>query len=96
MLRKLSNNFDRHAKRVIRAIDRLPRQAYDEFKKETPIDTGNARRQTRFTNTNSGGSIFGNYNYANRLNAGYSKQSPDGMTEPTIAEIRKQLGRAIR
>lgn len=73
--------------------EKLTTVAYEAFVKNTPIRTGNARK-----NTNKGNSeIKANYNYATRLNAGASRQSPDGMVNPTIkalrAYINKQLGR---
>jgi hypothetical protein len=58
--------------------------AYRTFKDVTPIDKGNARRRTR----KQGKSVVADYPYAQRLNEGYSKQAPNGMTEPTIKAIR--------
>jgi hypothetical protein len=53
----------------------------------TPIDTGNARRNTKL----SGDSILAQYPYAKRLNEGYSKQAPDGMSKPTDDYIKKYI-----
>lgn len=63
------------------------------FVANTPVRTGNARRRTsKTTNT-----IDATYPYAQRLDNGYSRQSPAGMTKPTLAAIRayiaKQLGK---
>lgn len=66
---------------------------YPVFVKNTPIDTGNARRRTTKTNN----SIEASYPYAKRLDEGYSHQSPDGMVKPTLKAmtdyIRKQIGK---
>lgn len=85
MLKRTTNNIGRHAKREIRKLERVPRQAYNEFVRLTPKRSGNAKRNTNFSND----SIRGDYNYVNRLNDGYSKQRPEGMTDPTIDYIRR-------
>lgn len=57
----------------------LAREAYRFFRDITPIKTGNARRNTHLT----GDTIQGDYPYATRLDNGYSKQAPNGMSRPT-------------
>ena len=66
--------------------EKLKQQGYLYFKSHTPIKTGNARRNTY----RNGDDIVGNYPYAQRLDEGYSRQAPRGMTEPTI-EYMEQL-----
>jgi hypothetical protein len=61
--------------------------AYKAYVKNTPLKTGNARRKT----VKSGNDIDANYPYAQRLEEGYSKQAPKGMTEPTIEEVRRYV-----
>lgn len=65
----------------------LSKVAHTEFKKTTPIRTGNARSKTDLM----GNQINADYPYANLLNQGLSKQAPKGMTEPTIAAIRAYI-----
>jgi len=65
----------------------VPVQAYTFFKAHTPIRSGRARRNT-FLNKDT---IVGAYPYAQRLDDGYSKQAPDGMSKPTEAYIKKRL-----
>lgn len=79
--------------------------AYKAFVKNTPIGKpstwkskppknytpGNARRSTN----KSGNTIDANYAYAQRLEEGYSKQAPKGMTEPTIEEVRDYIYRTL-
>jgi hypothetical protein len=55
--------------------------------KGTPIDTGNARNNTKLSKD----SILAQYPYAQRLNQGYSKQAPDGMSKPTDDYIKKYI-----
>jgi hypothetical protein len=39
----------------------------------------------------SGNEIQANYPYAQRLEEGWSTQAPDGMTKPTIEEVRNYV-----
>jgi hypothetical protein len=82
------DNWKRRQRQVENFLDELPRLVEEKFREYTPIDTGNARRSTDLQNNNE---ITANYNYANRLNTGWSKQAPNGMTEPTIAHVRRKL-----
>lgn len=70
----------------------LANVGYPVFVRNTPIKTGNARRNT----TKGNGEIEASYPYAHRLDNGWSRQSPNGMVTPTITAIRayikKQLG----
>ena len=86
-LRKLSNNIERRIKKVNARLKTIPADAYQEFRSVTPVDTGNARRSTKL----AANSIVADYDYANRLNTGYSRQAPGGMTDPTIEYIRDQI-----
>jgi len=85
-------NLRRHINKFSAAMDDIPRDAYKQFKNETPIDTGNARRNTEFK---GGKSIVGDYPYANRLNEGHSRQARNGMTEPTIDFIRDTVRKIL-
>jgi hypothetical protein len=67
----------------------LAREAYDYFKRETPIRTGNARSRTRL----QGNEIQADYPYAQRLDAGYSSQSPAGMSKPTEKFIQEYINK---
>jgi hypothetical protein len=79
--------------RIQSQLQALPAQAYMEFVKNTPIRSGNARRKTSIQNNNK---IRAAYPYATRLDAGYSKQRPAGMTKPTRAWIKKQTRQILR
>lgn len=65
----------------------LAKMAYEHFRKITPIDTGNARSKTKLSNN----SILAQYPYAVRLDTGWSKQAPDGMSQPTIDYLRAEI-----
>lgn len=74
-------------RQVERFLRDLPGDMHDEFVKQTPIRTGNAKRSTELKRDE----IQGNYAYANRLNKGWSSQAPQGMTDPTVEFARTKL-----
>lgn len=85
------NTIPAASRRIQRQLNRLPDEAYDVFRKETPIRTGNARSKTRLR----GDTIDANYPYAQRLDDGYSRQSPRGMIQPTLQYLRKRVRQII-
>ena len=74
-----------------RVAKQLPKEAYEFFVDSTPIRTGNARRSTRLR----GDTIDADYNYAQRLDEGYSRQAPKGMSEPTEKFLQKRTDELI-
>lgn len=91
---KTSNNIYGHLDATARKLKTVPQEAHKYFQSITPRDTGNARAKTRLTNNDT---IRADYPYAMRLDRGYSKQAPQGMSRPTIKYVRalvnKLLGR---
>lgn len=74
---------------------------YNEFVKNTPIDKGNARTNTRL----QGLTIHADYPYASVLNEGRgyrdgqmrgSDQAPQGMVEPTKEFAQKKIAELIK
>ena len=74
------------------ALQQLPKAAFQDWVKSTPIDTGNARRKTKL-NQNT---IEAQYPYAQRLDQGYSKQAPNGMSEPVQKFIEREMKKIMR
>jgi len=74
------------------ALQQLPKAAFEDWVKTTPIQTGNARRKTKL-NQNT---IEAAYPYAQRLDEGYSKQAPKGMSEPVKKFIEREMKRIMR
>ena len=69
----------------------MAKLAYPVFVDATPERTGNAKRNTNLRNT----AINANYPYAQRLDDGWSRLKPNGMTKPTakwFADYIKSLG----
>ncbi len=85
------NTIPAATRRIQRQLNKLPDEAYDVFRKETPIRTGNARSRTQLR----GDTIEANYPYAQRLDDGYSRQSPRGMILPTMQYLRKRFRQII-
>jgi hypothetical protein len=77
-----------------KALDprQLAEEAYGFFRQATPIDTGRARSNTKL----SGDSIIAQYPYATRLDNGYSRQAPDGMSRPTEKFIERYIKKQTR
>lgn len=67
--------------------DHMANGAYTIFYKNTPVRSGNARRNTELRRDE----IQARYPYAQRLDEGYSKQSPKGMVEPTIKWLQEYV-----
>ena len=90
---KFSNTTGKKLDKIEQQLRRLPAEATDVFKQNTPIKTGNARRKTRLEGQDR---IVADYPYAQKLDDGYSRQSPQGMTEPTKRFIKQRLGQIFR
>ena len=67
--------------------EKLAQQAFGVFRSTTPIRSGNARSNTHLSQND----IEANYPYAQRLDRGYSRQAPRGMTQPTDDYIAKWI-----
>jgi hypothetical protein len=80
-------------KRWTSQVERLPERALAKFIKNTPIDTGHARRNTVLQSNNI---IKGDYPYSGKLEGGWSKQAPDGMVNPTTEWLEKEFYRIFK
>jgi hypothetical protein len=67
--------------------------AFTFLRQATPIRSGNARRKTKKESRLRIGSRYG---YAGKLDDGFSRQAPDGFTEPTIDKMEQLVDREIR
>jgi hypothetical protein len=100
--------YKRRIKRLKRFVkNTLPKMALKEFKKQTPRDGGNARRNTTLSRVRNGFRIKGNYDYSGvidrgeypnppiegtgKTRGGYSTQAPKGMVQPTIKFLDKAV-----
>ena len=86
------DNISQELRSIQRQLGALPQQAHAEFVALTPIarvNGGNARRNTKLQNS----TIVADYPYAQRLDNGYSRQAPQGMTRPWQTWLDRQLKR---
>jgi len=88
---KINNKISPLLAKQQKELQKLPQRAYDKFRQETPIRSGNARNKTKL----KGKQIVADYPYAQRLDTGYSKQSPEGMTQPTEDFIAQEFIRIM-
>ena len=87
--------------RIQKRLAKVPDEAYKEFVKNTPVDTGNARRKTRKTRDG----IDADYEYSGVLDKGRhmtnrgmrgSEQAPEGMSKPTAEFVKKRVEQIIK
>lgn len=85
----MSGEIVKRINQLEKALDpkNLASEAYDYFRRATPVRSGNARRSTRL----QGDEIQADYPYAQRLDDGYSPQAPRGMTAPTEKFIQEYI-----
>jgi hypothetical protein len=85
----MAGEFNLRINELKKALDpvKMADGAYKVFVTNTPIRTGNARRNTDLRRDE----IQANYAYATRLDEGYSKQRPKGMVEPTIKWLEQYV-----
>ena len=80
----------------------LTDDTYKFFVAQTPVRSGNARRNTNLASVKdsksglSKSTIEGDYAYAQRLDEGWSRQAPNGMTAPTERYIERRLDELVR
>lgn len=86
---KIQDQITKDLDKIQKDLDQLPAKAHKEFVALTPIDTGHARRRTRL----QGDVIAADYAYAQRLDQGWSKQAPQGMTKPWERWYQRQLNK---
>jgi len=91
-VRMTRNKMGSSLGRIVAKLDTLPKEGYQEWKRITPRDTGNAKRRTRLT----GHKIRADYDYAVPLDEGHSKQAPRGMWQPTKEYLDRRVRRIMR
>lgn len=86
------NKITPNLQKIQSKLAKVPKEAFDQFVADTPIRSGNARRRTKLVNNK----IVAGYNYAQKLDEGFSKQAPEGMTKPTQEFIKKRVAAILR
>lgn len=85
-------SFNNQMAKLKEQFSDLPEAAHAEFVRNTPVRTGNARRNTELQGTK----IVANYNYSAELEAGRSKQAPAGMIKPTAEWIQREVDQRLK
>ena len=82
--------------RLINDLDEMPisvmKTLYPYYVNKTPIREGNARNRTKLNKV----TISSKYPYAGRLDEGWSKQAPQGFTEPSINQLDQLIENYIK
>lgn len=90
---KSRDNITKTLQSVQRELATIPTLAHREMVQLTPKDKGNARNRTTLYSKSV---IQANYPYAKRLDEGYSKQAPNGMTKPLRDWLSRKLQLIMR
>jgi hypothetical protein len=72
-------------------VKQLADEVLVDARGNTPIKSGNARRNWRKTVTKDNFSVYNRVPYIERLEAGASKQAPRGIIGPTLAQIKGKV-----
>ena len=91
-----TSDLKRLEKEIEDAISSSMSDTYKYYRKETPVRSGNARNKTKYTASSDKFKISSNYDYADRLDKGWSKQSPKGFTDPSFDYLEKQITRRFK
>ena len=85
---KIGDNLTPVLAGMQKKLQQYPQDAEDKFVSLTPIRSGNARSKTRLVNNTY---IDAAYPYAQRLDQGWSRQAPSGMTKPFEAWMKTKV-----
>ena len=81
---------------LVENLDEMPiavmKTLYPYYVNKTPIRSGNARNRTKLNRA----TISSKYPYAERLDTGWSKQAPQGFTEPSIKQLDQLIKNYIK
>lgn len=91
-LKLVKNSMSFSIDKINKQLGALAKDAHKVWVDNTPKRSGNAKNKTKL----EGSKINANYPYAERLDQGYSKQKPRGMSEPTGKFIERELKKRIR
>ena len=87
-------DLKRLQKKITNAIGDSMSSTYNFYKDKTPVRSGNARSKTKFNKNRN--IINSNYDYAGRLDKGWSKQAPKGFTDPSLDFLEKEITKRFK
>ena len=74
------------------AVDKSWKFTGYTFRNITPKRTGNAKSKTKYDSRR----INANYDYASKLDSGWSQKAPDGMSGPALDKFEADLNKRLR
>jgi hypothetical protein len=86
----MSGEINTRIREIVTKADplKMAKIAYDHLQKITPIDKGNARKQTKLDRD----VVHADYAYAQRLDQNWSPQTKNkGLIQPTLEEVQKNI-----
>ena len=98
---EFNNRITPMLNRIKQKVAQLPKEGYNFFVKQTPIATGNARKNTILVKE----TIQANYPYASVLDKGRhmtnrgmrgSTQAPEGMSKPMFDHLEERFKQIVR
>jgi HK97 gp10 family phage protein len=84
----IARGFDGDIKKL---VSRLADEVYTDARQNTPVKTGNARKNWNKKITKTGAVVDNKVPYIERLEAGASKQAPKGIIGPTLSQIKGKV-----
>ena len=78
---------------VTERVDAVASIFEEEAKKAPPIKTGHARRSWTKDVSRQGFKVENNVPYIGRLEEGYSKQAPKGISRPTLRRAKRRTSK---
>jgi hypothetical protein len=86
------DNLGRELDRALaKTIDELADEVFVDIRSNTPIKTGNARRNWTKKVTKDNFVVENRVPYIERLEAGASRQAPKGIIGPTLEQIKGKV-----
>ena len=76
---------------VTERVDEIANIYEEEARKATPIRSGRARRSWTKDVNRQGFKVENNVPYIGRLEEGYSKQAPKGISRPTVRRANRRV-----
>jgi hypothetical protein len=87
-LKQFQRNLESTIQEIVEDVEST---VYTTARANTPVLSGNAKRNwQRQNNKRKGFTVENRVPYIERLDAGYSRKKPKGMTGPTLTEISRR------
>jgi hypothetical protein len=83
----LTRSLNTAVDKIVKSVENT---VYKTARANTPVLTGNAKKNWRRKEEPKGFTVENRVPYIERLDKGYSKKKPKGMTGPTLTEINRR------